>query len=229
MMVGLLTGLMKKGWRKKILVAVGLMLGLVVFMSFFYAVEARYLMVILPLCLMLVLPIFENLSGRRMVLFILILVSGYLLIDGKVGELKRQVGLNWRHKEDPWNYLALKKWQPYLNDGKDNVLATFLPPFYVSLVLGEGFEYLPISTVQEFSAGQDSYLSQLVVKDLVAEYRKKLDEGKTVYISDYYVSNSPKRWRKDYEKIVNNFRLKLVSEGCLGSCNLYGLSLKDLE
>ncbi len=32
---------------------------------------------------------------------------------------------------------------------------------------------------------------------------------------------------EDYDKISNNFNLELVKEGCLGSCNIYKINLKN--
>lgn len=223
LIAGTVVGLAKEKERKMVFLNWGFILAVVSFMSFFYAVDARYLMPILPMCLLLSGPILKIFDKKKLFYGLFLLV--YLLIGNKAGELKRQVGLNLRHREDPWNYLALKNWEEQLAGNENAVLATFLPPFYVSMVLGEHFEYLPISPTQEFSVGEDSYFLKEMMGNLKDEYRKKLEEGKRIYISDYYVSNNLSRWREDYEDLVVNFKIKKVNDGCLGACNLYELEM----
>lgn len=211
-------------------------------MSSFYYTDSRYLITVLPFMLIGIALFLRELLVRfdfRVVLIGLgVFVGSYFLIfsqspvkaESQALSLKKQVALNLRHTETPWNYLALQHFNDVLSNineaNEDKYLGTFLPPFYVSLFSGESYGYLPISGKQEFStAGKDFMGVYLGDLSILEKYQELLESGKTILVSDYYLGNNRDSWQSGWDSLEENFEMELVSEGCMGACNLYHLSL----
>jgi hypothetical protein len=133
--------------------------------------------------------------------------------------MKKQIGLNYLHPENPWNYTAVITMDTFSASQKSKkpiYIATFLPPFYVQM-FAKNFVALPITTQQEFySAADEAKIEQM--------YDKAFAAG-TVYLSHAYVGNVPDVWPSEFERIKEKYDGKLVYEGCLGTCNLYLLTM----
>ncbi|MDD2482664.1 MAG: hypothetical protein PHE32_02305 [Candidatus Shapirobacteria bacterium] len=235
-LIGFILGLWNKNTRKFTVSLFLIVFPLVIFMSFFYSPSSRYVFAVLPLLILLIGIFLDKLGSRisKKKFFVLVfLIAGVYLLSSQYSDkneflivsLKKQIGLNFRHKEDPWNYLAIQSFNGYFKEKKENVyLATFLPPFYINYFMNENYKFLPIFLGQEFS---DNYLKRVYKSDLIGEYKKLLEQNNELYFSNYYVNNSFDSWNMELEKIKTNFEVKKVSDGCLGSCNIYRINLKN--
>ncbi|MBU4210243.1 hypothetical protein KKE47_03465 [Patescibacteria group bacterium] len=231
---GVVAGLLMKKFRVLVLKLLFFLFVPVICVCFFYYADARYIFMVLPLVLILIGFLFFVLMkkfGARLSYLLMFLLMVFYVFEKDEGErrivfFKKQVGLNFRHKEDPWNYLAIENFNNYFkNKNKDVYLGSFLPPFYVDIFSNHNYEYLPIFEKQEFSSGQKKVLDKFYSGELVEYYKSLVKNEKKVFVSNYYVNNSV-GWRKVFDDLLANFDTELVRDGCLGSCNIYKLSLK---
>lgn len=234
--LGVLVGIVKKESQLIVLQILGIVLGLMIFMSFFYYPDGRYIQTIYPPLLILVGFVlnflFRKFGAKKNIFLFLIIGIIYLFFSSQYVDdqepilvsLKKQAGLNLKYKEDPWNYLAIMEFNKYFKDeGRRKYLATFLPPFYINYFYNGNYNYLPLSKNQEFSSGSKDFVNKLYSGDLKDFFKKLLENGDEVYFSNYYVSNNADLWGKDLDDLKSNFTFEQVSEGCLGSCNIYKL------
>lgn len=238
-LLGLGIGLWNKNTRRYTSYLGLMIVSLLLFMSFFYYPDSRYILAVLPLILFSVGFFFHWLStkfNRSYSLFLVCFVLGIYFfgnqyLDKKEIRLisfKKQVGLNFLHKEDPWNYLAIQNFNNYFRTKKENIyLGTFLPPFYMNYFMNGNYKYLPISPNQEFSHGLKDYIGKIYSNNLILEYNKLLNSDNDLYVSNYYLNNNPSLWNQDFNNLINNFNLEKVADGCYGSCNIYRLNPKD--
>jgi hypothetical protein len=82
------------------------------------------------------------------------------------------------------------------------------------------------STEQEFSNSRNIVWGEEDYKDFLKIYEKYLNAGRQVYITNAGLGNHAFLYR-DYNKLKDNFDIKLVKEGCLNTCDIYELSLKE--
>ncbi|HYD35089.1 MAG TPA: glycosyltransferase [Vitreimonas sp.] len=227
---------------QKILSAVFISLGLstVVLMSFFVTPDARYVMIVVPIMILFTATTIKKILGYRWGwLAVLVLVSSFLVVPGlglrssemELITIKKQIGLNFKYQETPWNYLAVKKWQEYLvtqprSAEQQLYVGTFLPPYYVHVLGLNEAQALPITLQQEFMTAELLTTHQVPsVKDL---YATLLQQGHRVFVSEYYANNL-QAWPLEYKTLTSAFQLTKVHTGCLGACDLYELSLKTTE
>lgn len=204
-----------------------IMLGIIGFMSFFYYRDIRYIGMAYPISLffvcLLLFFIKEKVGNQFGLALIFIFAIAYLFLpnysqipnETSLVTYKKQIGLNFRHSEVPWNYLAVINFNSFFTSPKQNkpYLGTFLPPYFIDIYDNGNYNYLPISSTQEFIDNQQ----------IQEKYKELINSGNEVYISPYY-QNNKSSWRKDYENIVKEFNVSLVKEGCLGACSIYRLS-----
>jgi len=209
---------------------------MILFMSFFYMRDIRYIIVLLPIFSIFIGLLFEKIEsffGQFLVIISMLGIIGFFLffpnqsqIQGErvIITLKKQIGLNLRHTEDPWNYRAVLEFNNFFkeNEKEKPYLGTFLPPFYVDYFTNQNYTYIPLSKTQEFSSGRDDLLDKLYQGDLFEHYLRLLSEGKMVYISNAYITNVA-GWRNEFEKFNEKFQIKLVKRGCFDTCNIYRL------
>jgi hypothetical protein len=233
-LVGILAGLIYKGKRLFSLALLAFVLLPVLFLSTFYTADARYIYHVIPamLCgLGLLLYILKKLVDKKNLapvfyiflagLFIFYCMNNYV-------RLRYQVTLNLRHAETPWNYLSVKNFNEFFSgspQGSSPVLVTAMPPYYVDFLAEGNYKLLPLSTEQEFSNSREIVWGEEDYSDFIKIYGKYLSEGKKVFVTNAGLGNHAFLYR-DYNKIKDNFDLKLVKEGCLNTCNIYELSLK---
>lgn len=203
---------------------------LVLAMSIFIDTEGRHVEILIPLMLVIGgFGIDEILKKDNIKFFGVVFLIGinvfftrYQTIndDQKIISLKKQVGLNFRHREDPWNYICLKYFDDFMKDKKDATFGSFLPIFLFD-AYGVETNYLPLSSNQDFMNGRG--LKNYFPVPLKNIYQEKLDEGKEVYLSDYYASNGRDAWRKEWEEVVSIGKLEKVWQSPLDNCNIYKL------
>lgn len=236
---GLLLALNNKKYRK---LAVLLLTGTVtqiLLMSSFYYTDSRYLITALPFIftgLGLGISAAVQTFKLKPVLTALLIWGGiHLLVIPispsahvpKAISLKQQLGLNFKHAQTPWNYLAVQHFNQHITS-KDAYLGTFLPPFYVSVFSEEHYRYLPISSHQEFSTtGKDFMSPYLFNLPPIEVYEQLVTSGAEVYVSDYYLANSRAAWEPAWKELELRFDLELVAPGCEGVCNLYRVQPKN--
>lgn len=229
--LGLILAMFKKDGRKLIFLILTITLSLFLFMGCFYFPDTRYINLIYPLILIPIGFVVSKIKNKKS-LFIFLLVFGicdfgFVSIksdfEPKIITIKKQVGLNFRHAEQPWNYLAIQNFNIFFKEKKENVyLATFLPVFYMNYFVNGNYKYLPISNTNAFP----EYVLKTCPSGIIDCYQKVLNNGGEIYLSDYYISNSRETWEKDLNKIKEKFVLIKVSDGCFGVCNVYKLEDK---
>jgi len=221
--------------KKKRYLLISLMMPIVLLvlaMSIFRDTEGRHIEILIPIILVLsgfaIDKIISNFKYPILVLIMFLVVnlflSGYQTNSNekKIISLKKQVGLNFRHREDPWNYMCLKMVQDFMTDKKHAYFGSFLPIYFFD-AYNSKINYLPLSDNQDFmNRGLIKYFP-LPLKNI---YDEKLKEGKEVYLSDYYASNGREYWRYQWDVIVAGKRLDKVYQSPLDNCNIYKLSLK---
>lgn len=239
--LGAIVGIFKSKFRKTTLALLSIILFTIIFMSFFVTQDIRYIIAILPAYLLLLGFIFQEITRKTsktisVVFMILIILStllfknqGYKENEMSLLTFKKQVGLNLRHKEVPWNYEAVQIFNKFTqNSGYEKTyIATFLPAPFVEIYSNNNYQILPISTWQEFYWLEPNLLKKVIGDDIVARYKKLIQEGNSIYITYYYQSNVPSQWPKQISELISNFSINKVYDGCLSSCDIY--QLKNIE
>lgn len=226
---GLIVGLMQKNRRWYVLSIIILAFSFMVTMSFFMMTEGRHVSFIFPLLLIMATLSVEKLVSKFgwIVLPLLFVITLLWPVTNdnvsKIVAIKRQIGLNLKYREDPWNYLAIMEFNKFFVNNNSNVyFGTMLPPFYVDLFDNGNYKYLPITKIQEFPYIWDK---KYVEKTMIPIYSELLKNNNKVYVSNYYINNS-QNWKRDYIELISNFDNKLVWQSPLDNCNVYELSLK---
>lgn len=235
-LAGCILGLLTKKWRFTVITSLSFIVTLILFMSFFVTPDARYVLVIYPIILILGsigLSILLKKKTRLLAITVgaLLLVYfffpklGYKDNESLLISIKKQVGLNFRHKEDPWYYLAVQQFNSYfkvVND-KNAYLATVLPPFYIDFFSNHTYRYLPLTHNQEFFNMNGELNKKMNIPESIPQYfRTLMKQNRRVYITNAYINNLSS-WKKDYANIMSQFNTNLVKEGCMGACNIYEL------
>ena len=239
--IGLAAGLYKPKIRKTAVALFSIVLFTVIFMSFFVTQDLRYIIAVLPAYLLLSGFTFQEIARKTskaisIVFMILIILStlflknqGYKENEISLLTFKKQVGLNFRHREVPWNYEAVQIFNKFTqnSDPKKTYIATFLPAPFIEVYSNNNYQILPISTWQEFYWLEPKLLQKVIGSNLISRYKKLISEGNNVYITYYYQSNVPSQWPKQISELVSNFSTTKVYDGCLSSCDIYQLNNKE--
>ena len=240
-LLGILVGLANSKTRKNALALLVPVVSAVLFMSFFVTQDIRYIIAALPVNLLLIGYLFDKIGKKTntpvvIALMLLVLTStlflknqGYKESEMALLTFKKQVGLNLRHREVPWNYEAVRAFNQLTMDSEPQktYIATFLPPPYIELFSNHKYQTLPISSWQAFYWVAPHLLDKGISKDVAARYKQLINKGSDVYITRYYQSNVPSQWPKQFDEITRNFLLEKVQEGCLGACDIYKLKIVE--
>ena len=236
--LGFIVGVLKAPNRKVSLFFLIFIFIVVLFMSFFVVQDLRYIIAILPIYLAsmgyLIQTVSLKINDSFAILFMLIVIilslflksQGYKENERAIITFKKQIGLNLRHREVPWNYEAVKTFNKFTEkfSSKTIYIGTFLPAPYVEMFSNKKYKTLPISSWQEFYWLESKLLQNVIGgEDIAAGYKKLLLAGDKIYISHYYESNVPSQWPKQIKELTDNFVLTKVYQGCLGSCDIYQL------
>jgi len=209
---------------------------LVLAMSVFVDTEGRHVEVLVPIMLAVgalgLNKMLNKFKWPMLVIAILVLVNlaltSYQPVDWEVKavSLKKQVGLNLRHREDPWNYLCLRMVEDYMVDKDEAYFGSFLP-IYLFRAYEVDINYLPLANDQDFMNGRG--LRDYFPPPLKDIYDQKLREGREIYVSDNYASNGRDAWRHQWDVIMADKNLEKVYQSPLDNCNIYKITLKDEE
>lgn len=212
----------------------------IIFMSFFYVVDTRYIFATYPAVLILAglaIVALKNMTNPKIAILLMIIIIAFVLFVPNQGQkaeevmamtlVKKTVG-NIRGNETAWYYVAISEFNKYFaqnHQNKDVYLGTFLPPFFVDFYANGNYKYLPLSKEQDFFSAKGGLSEKLKIGSIDNFYTRFLDEGNLVYVSNVYVGNL-QAWAKEFEALKTKFEFKLVHRGCLDSCNLYKLEIK---
>lgn len=235
---GIVIGLFWSKYREKTLILLSVILTMVVFHSFLYFPEGRYISVVIPLYIIFIGLISELLSKVKLgVVSVVVIGLLYLgmrqnvngFVERKATSLKRQILNNQlEENENPWNYKAIINFNQFFNKKDENVyLGSLLPVFNFMFFSNGNYKYLPISPKQEFGEGR-GLLIQMYGEhgSLLDYYEYLLRSDKKIYVTNYFMENSPSLWPLEFKKIENKFIVKQVADGCLGTCKIYEVKLK---
>ena len=237
---GMIAGMLIKKYRLIAMSIVVQTFVLVIFMSFFNAHDLRYIIMLIPAQLVLagfaVMYLKDRFGARTSFVFMAIVIiislahpsAGLVPGEPAVITYKKQIGLNFKHREVPWNYIAILKFNDFFEKegGEDVYLGTFLPPFYIHLYSNGRYKHLPITMGQEFFAGTGGLAQAQKIQGIPDYYEKQLKQGKKVYFSNYYVAHSREAWQMEIDALFTKFNVKQVATGCLGGCNIFEVKLK---
>ncbi len=239
--LGAIIGLYNSKSRKIAIALVSIIIFTTLFISFFVTSDLRYIFAILPAFLLLAGFLIQEITNKTnktvsIIIMSIIIVStlifknqGYKENEISLLTFKKQIGLNFRHREVPWNYEAVQIFNKFTqkSDVNKTYIATFLPSPFIEIFSNKNYQILPISTWQEFYWLEPSLLKKVVGNNLVLRYKKLISNGNNVYITHYYKSNVPSQWPKQIDELLLNFSVEKVYDGCLSSCDIY--QLKNLE
>ncbi len=180
-----------------------------VFMSFFYFPDARYVHSLAPLFYLFMLYPFYFLIKSKYVyglLFTFLLL--YSLSSYK--SLKLQVALNYKYAETPWNFVAIQNDNIFFKNASEQYLYSFLPRYYFYYFSNKNYIYRPLVNDGRFDKTVDA----------VSDIKNLLSEGKKVYLSDAYKMNNIEN-QKLLEYILTVYTYKPVLSACENTCNIY--------
>lgn len=232
-LLGLLGGIFIKQYR---LVSVTLLLALaasVLFMSTFYAVDMRYIYPAIPTLLLgfgiLLQTVVERIRKQILKKFfyagVLILAVFYLSTSAL--RIKNQIMLNLRYAETPWYYVSVLELNKYftqakIQNGKKPVVITPMIPYYIDFFSNGNYTLLPLSNDQEFRHFKEAAWGSNDYSDLIALYKKYLNDGYPVYVDRYGVGNEG-YLNQAFKDVGDNFWLEKVASGCYEQCDIYEL------
>lgn len=235
-LIGLFSALMLKKIRYLAFSLLLILSTIIIFLSSFYSFDARYIYIAIPSLLIglgLFLEILEVKILRKPIFSFLVCTLIFIYLVSSFTRIKSQIGLNLRHAETPWNYIAILKMNEYFTSDKVRnnpkpILISALPPFLIDYYSNGNYMLLPLSYEQEFR-GQE--VRQIIwgpndYSDLPKLYKKYLVEGFDVYVSRAGLGNEGYT-NRDFNIIVNEFDTNLVLSGCFDQCNIYRLALKQ--
>lgn len=190
-------------------------------------VDARYLILILPLLSIGLVLLIQQLYLKIGQIKTLLLLIGLLLVHlATQALLFKQIAMaNIFHRTRAWQYEAILNFNDFFSRQSSGVLVTALPPFLVDAYQTSNYQLLPLSNHQEFLAKKELMWGQNInYTDLVAEYKQRLANGEKLYISNSYITH---QWEvvADYESLKQLFEFTKVADGCQDACNIYELSL----
>lgn len=210
----------------------------VIFMSFFYSFDARYIYITTP-SLLIGLGLFlagleeKFFINKRIIFSFLVFICICFYLISSFIRIKSQISLNLRYAETPWNYIAVLKMNEYFTkdkivNSKKPVLISALPPFLIDYYSNGNYILLPLSYEQEF---REQEVRQIIwgpndYSDLPKLYKKYLNEGFDLYVSRSGLGNEGYT-NRDFNTIVKEFDTELVQPGCYDQCNIYSVKLKE--
>lgn len=231
---GIFLGLLNK---KRLFISISLLfLGLsqIVFISFFYSVDLRYVYHLIPTLLLGIILFFDFVheffrarNSSTIFTIILLTVSGFYLYSNAL-RIKNQIVLNIKYAETPWYYISVLKLNNFFNSVSSQprpVVISPMPPFYIDFYSNKKYDLLPLSALQEFRNERQQIWGPNDYSDLLKLYTKYLDDGRRLYVSTYGLGNED-YLHQDFEKIQENFKLKLIYDECYSQCKLYSIHNK---
>jgi hypothetical protein len=228
-----LTGIALSLRPKRTRLSASLIGGLVVahlpILLIFYSTDARYVLSWVPLLVLGIVLGWEAIRTKiktwQTVTFLSILLLSQLW--WQKGLFVQLVSANLLHRTVGWQYQAIKELNLQLLSQPNSVVITALPPLLIEAYAHTFPTTLPVSIHQEFiNKKQWLWIGGKTLSDLPAEYDQLLAEGKTVFITNAYVTHDH-QVTKDFETLKTKYTFKEISTGCGQTCNLYQLIPKS--
>lgn len=187
----------------------------------FYIADARYLIYSIPLIALGITWLVDLFPEKKYIL-ISVTALGILLQLFLQKNLVRQIiADNLLGRSTAWQYEAVQHFNSVLKPG-DPVI-TALPPFLVDTYQTSSYQSLPLSHTQEFmNRSEHIWGNDIDYTDLMKTYKEWVSEGKTLYISNAYITHS-RTAITDFETFKKEFQLDLVSAGCDHACDVFRL------
>lgn len=208
-----------------------------IFMSFFYAIDARYVYSYLPALILGIGFLLENILNklksinmpRKKSTKIFGLLSIFLILfylTPQLTSLKKQVGLNFKYTQTPWWKVSVDEANIYFDKPDNNYLITLASPFFLDYYSNQNYKPLPISYQQDFRSYFPIIWGEGDYSNLIMLYASKLQDH-NVYVTNYGVSANS-AFEDAFAEIEKNFTLTRVHSGCHELCNIYQLGFKKL-
>lgn len=194
----------------------------------FYYPDLRYSFLIFPVLLIGTGFTLQTVWNRKKVIGMLLALTLLLSQIPQLTVLKTLVSANIFHTSTAWQYRAIQEFNTFAptQDG-EVLLITALPPHLVEAYQTTKYRVLPLSHSQEFmQKKQYIWGSDINYANLAETYQEWIAEGKTVYISNAYITHL-QEVIADYEEYKEVFSFELVHEGCDQACNIYRLIVKN--
>ena len=206
----------------KLYILLLLLLSLFPLQLLFYTFDARYLIYAIVLFSLSGAWLINEIENKKILFlfFIAIILNIFLQLN----IFRQLIADNWLGKSTAWQYEAIMHFNKDIPENSE--LITALPPFLVDAYQTRNYRTLPLSKSQEFlQKEQLVWGDDINYIDLVVGYKKWLEQGRELYISNAYITHQ-QTVIDDFEKFKDEFDLKIVSEGCLNACDIYKLELK---
>lgn len=204
---------------KKIITVI---IGLVFLQSFFYALDTRYLIAVLPMATLATALGLELILAKqnKLVPFMCLTFFALILIGTQPLFYKQLIGSNWLQRSVAWQAEAIKHLKN-LDLSSNSYLITALPPYLFNFYYPNSPHLLPLSQAQEFmNIGQRPWGENINYQNLSETYRALIQQGKTVYITNAYITQQ-QTVITDFEHLKQNFNVQLVATDCQETCNVY--------
>lgn len=229
-----------KNYRFFTLAAISTIVILIVFQSFFVIVDLRYIITLLPLFVigfsLSLSKINDFIATKSKTIFrvsLLVLIVAfadmYLLPNAHNTflRMKRQIGINFIHTENPWNYLSIIHFNSYFARERKNdpILMTVLPIYYVEYFANGSYSLLPLSKNQEFFLHRGGWNDFFEKKEINETIDTLLAKKVPLYVSNAYITNN-QNWIADYEKLKKRYKFTLANQGCEGWCDIYKINMR---
>lgn len=213
----------KKKWLKFWILTI-LFLAQLPLQLVFYVADARYLIYSIPLIIIGTVWLVDAMPKKKKVLIPLVTFGILLQLFMQRNLVRQIIADNFLGRSTAWQYEAVKHFNSTLKDG--DLIITALPPFLVDTYQNKSYRTLPLSYTQEFmNKKQYVWGNDINYQDLLLTYEEWLDSGKTLYISNAYITHHS-NVIEDFESYKNEFSLKLVSSGCDHACDLFEITKK---
>lgn len=211
------------------------LLSSMLFMSTFYSFDMRYVYHAIPTILLGAVLFFvgvEQYAKRRNLRFIIpgVIMLIFLIYCGQNAvRMKKQIMLNLKYSETPWYYLSVMKLNKYFSQKKKGkkkpVVISALMPYYIDFFSNGNYTLLPLSQQQDFRTHMIFAWGEHDYSNLPMLYEQYLKQGYVLYIHKSLGNEA--YLHEGYKKVFDLFKTELVQEGCLGSCNIYKISIKE--
>lgn len=225
---GVIINLFVKKYRGLAFAILLLLFSQILFMSSFYSVDGRYVIIAIPSLLTglaLLIKQFENyLTQRRIsftIPFITVLGAMSILLLSAT-RLKFDVMLNLKYAETPWWYLSVVHLNNYFSQPQTDrpIMITAIPPYLVDFYSNGNYQLMPLSQDMDFRHMKKDLFGEYDFSDLPSLYQNLYQQGKALYVTPYGIGNVQQR-NDDWAILQHTFELQPVAPGCYELCTIY--------
>lgn len=209
----------------------------VIFISTFYAADARYIIQIIPIAFYFIAVaikygerFFQDNLKNIGYTFILICITVGVALNA-FQDIKLQLALNLKYAETPWWYISVKHMNNYFIEnpsygmnGQKPAIITLASPFLIDYYANSNFEVLPLDTDQDFRGNKMKVWGVDQDIPLIEQYKQRLASGQRIFINPYGVL-ATKGFQDTYSLYEKNFRLEERSVGCHNLCTIYEMKV----